>query len=382
MNIAIILLNRGRGSGEVARAHVRHLLVMGHKVYFLFAGNNNEIEGAVNIDVKLHSDITPVHEYLPSAGNKQRQVASMGHQEMMKYVEDYKKAVVQIVDDVDVFITHHVNLNTLAVSEIALDNNVPYIVFAHGTGIESRIKGLWDDANWNLIAQAVESAHGLIVTTKYVKNSLILPLLNIPEEKFLILPCGVNLQKFSPQNTDNIRAKYNLPEEYVICPGALTFSKGPQNVVEASKEYYDIAPTVFIGEGDMHKELEDSIEDRGVFLGYVSSEDKAQLINAATLLVAAPEKEEHFGIIYAEGLAGGTPCVAYKGGGVDSIVTPMEGILTERNPGSLGKKVKFLLLNSGQRRQMSASCRARAESHFDYNNLVKKLYNWIENIIQ
>jgi len=35
MKIAILLLNKGRGSGEVAREHVRHLLKLGHKVYFL-----------------------------------------------------------------------------------------------------------------------------------------------------------------------------------------------------------------------------------------------------------------------------------------------------------------------------------------------------------
>ena len=71
-------------------------------------------------------------------------------------------------------------------------------------------------------------------------------------------------------------------------------------------------PTIFIGAGELQTELENaSSKERGRFLGFVSAEDKAELINGATLLVAAPEKKEHFGIIYAEALAGGTPCVAY-----------------------------------------------------------------------
>ena len=144
-------------------------------------------------------------------------------------------------------------------------------------------------------------------------------------------------------------------------------------MVEASKEYSEYASTVFIGDGELKEELKEKLGDRGMFFGYVSSEDKAKLINEATLLVAAPEKKEHFGIIYAEALAAGTPVVAYEGGGVGSIVTPTEGILTERDPKILGQKINYLLQNSGLRRQMSVSCRARAESHYSYPELVKTL---------
>ncbi len=378
MNIAILLLNQGRGSGEVAREHVRHLLKKGHKVYFLYPGNNNEIEGAENINIQLHTHIMPVHEYLPSAGDKQKQVARMNHQEMMEYLVDYEKALRNIAKDVDIFIAHHANLSCVAVHNIAVEFDKPYVVFVHGTGIEPRHDKLWNDENWKLIENAILKSKGIIVTTEYVRDKLVKPMINIPDSKFLILPCGVDLDDFRPENTEGIREKFNLPETYVICPGALTASKGPQNVVAAAQEYSSNALSVFIGAGELHEELEKEIGDNGKFLGFVSSEDKAKLINAATLLVAAPEKKEHFGIIYAEALAGGTPCVAYDGGGVDSIVTPTEGILTDRKPKVLGQKINHLLQNSGLRRQMAISCRARAEKLFNYNELVDELVAWIK----
>jgi len=127
--------------------------------------------------------------------------------------------------------------------------------------------------------------------------------------------------------------------------------------------------------------LEKELGNNGSFLGFVSSEDKAKLINAATLLVAAPEKKEHFGIIYAEALAGGTPCVAYEGGGVGSIITSTEGILTDRNPKALGEKINYLLQNSGQRRQMGVSCRARAEKLYNYDELVAELVDWLKGFL-
>jgi len=381
MNIAILLLNKGRGSGEVAREHVRHLLKLGHKVYFLYPGNENEIDGAENINVKLHSNILPVHEYLPSAGDKQHQVARMSHEEMMEYLPDYEKALRLIAKDVDIFIGHHANLSAVAVHNVAKEFDKPYVLFVHGTGIEPRHDGLWDDKNWKMIVTAILEAKGIIVTTDYVRDSLIKPLIDLPDNRFLVLPCGVNLIDFKPGNSIGINEKFDLPDTYVICPGALTSSKGPQNVVAASTEYSDYASTVFIGAGELQKELEEKLGNRGKFLGFVSSEDKAKLIVGATLLVAAPEKKEHFGIIYAEALAGGTPCVAYNGGGVGSIVTPTEGILSERTPEALGEKINYLLQNSGLRKQMAVSCRDRAEKLFDYNELVQELVDWMKGFL-
>ncbi len=377
MNIAILLLNQGRGSGEVAREHVKHLIKIGHKVYFLYPGNKGEIKGAINIDIELHSNIMPVHEYLPSAGDSQKQVARMNHEEMMNYLTDYENALEKIVEDVDIFIGHHANLSCVAVHNIAKRYDKPYTVFVHGTGIEPKHEGLWNDKNWKLIQESLLEANGLIVTTEYVRDQLVMPLISVPVERFLILPCGVDLDEFRPENTDGIFEKYDLPSTFVICPGALTLSKGPQNIVSASSKYFEEALTVFIGDGELRQELEAKIGNRGRFLGFVPSEDKAKLINAATLLVAAPEKQEHFGIIYAEALAGGTPCVAYEGGGVGTIVTPTEGILTARDPEELGNRINYLLLNSGLRRQMAVSCRARAEQLFDYNELVTELVTWL-----
>ncbi len=382
MNIAILLLNQGRGSGEVAREHVRHLIKMGHKVYFLYPGNNNEIDGAENINIALHTNIMPVHEYLPSAGKEQLQVARMNHEEMMTYLVDYESALREIAKDVDIFIAHHANLSSVAVHNIAKEFNKPYVVFVHGTGIEPRHENLWDDENWAMIKTAILEAEGIMVTTEYVRDELVKPIIDIEDDKFLILPCGVDLVDFTPENTVGIKEKYDLPETYVICPGALTKSKGPQNVVDAASEYSEHALTVFIGAGELKEELEEKLGNKGKFLGFVSSEDKAKLINAATLLVAAPEKKEHFGIIYAEALAGGTPCVAYDGGGVGSIVTPTEGILTLRDPKKLGEKINHLLQNSGLRRQMAVSCRARAEKYYNYNELVQELLDWLKPMIK
>lgn len=381
MKIAILLLNKGRGSGAVAREHATSLLENGHEVYFMHPQVGKGVEGAHNIDIILDKDVLPVHEYLPSAKNDQKAVSTMTHEEAISYLPFYENALEEIINDIDLVIGHHANLSGLATANVCKRNNKPYVLFLHGTGIEPRHHGGYEDSVWALIEEAIKGANGLLVTTEYVREHLIRNMVDVPMDRFLIHPCGVNTTEFHRENKGDVIEKYGLPEQYVICPGALTKLKGPQNVVEASRQYADLAPTIFIGDGNIREELEAQIEDRGKFLGFVSMEDKAQLINSASLVVAAPEKKEHFGIIYVEAMSGSVPVVAYEGGGVNSIVKPEVGVLTDRNPQALGTAIRTLLLDPEKRASMAVEGRKRAEEVYAAQVLGTRLIDWLSGII-
>ncbi len=381
MNVAILLLNKGRGSGVVAKDQAAYLLSQNHTVYYIHPEVGTGVTGAHNIDVHLNSIHLPVHEYLPSAKEDQKAVSSMSYNEAMSYLPAYESALESNILDIDIVIGHHANLTAIVTANICKRHHKPYVLFLHGTGIEPRHHGLYNDKVWQLIQTAAEDANGIIVTTEYVRDQLVRNLIDIPLDRFLILPCGVDLSEFNPDKTGEIINKYNLPSKYVICPGALSRLKGPHNVVQASKFYFDLAPTIFIGDGELREELEAELGDKGRFLGFVSDEDKAQLINAATLLAAAPEKREHFGIIYTEAMAGGVPVVAYEGGGVNSIVTEDTGILTERNPQALGEAVRSLLLDQRIRASKAVNCRERAVEYYSTAVLGQQLTRWLSGIL-
>lgn len=377
MRVAILLLNSGRGSGEVARRQARYLAANGCRVFFMHPGIGDGAPGALNKDIELHSSVTPVHEHLPSAGRDQEQVAVMSYARAMTYLADYERALESVIDEVDIVLGHHASISAIATANIATRAGKPYALFLHGTGIEPRHEGKYDDRLWLLIQKAIEGANGILVTTEYVRDRLVRALIDLPLERFLVLPCGVDLDEFHPDQGAVIARKYALPERYVICPGALTASKGPQNVVAATFEYADLAPTVFIGDGELRQQIEADLNGRGDVLGFVSAEDKAALINAASILTAAPEKKEHFGIIYAEGLAAGTPSVAYEGGGVASIVTQQTGILTERDPKALGCAIRGLLTDPERLAAMARAGRRRAEENFSWLKLGNRLAEWL-----
>jgi len=377
MRIAVLMLNSGRGSGEVARQQIRYLASNGNRVYFMHPGIGEGAPGATNIDIELHTSRTPVHEHLPSAGRTQEQVSVMSFERAISYLPDYERALESIIDEVDIVLGHHASITAVAAANVAMRAGKPYALFLHGTGIEPRHFGGYDDRIWAMIRKAIEGANGILVTTEYVRDRLVRDLIDLSLERFLVLPCGIDLEEFCPGRNADVVKRYELPERYVICPGALTASKGPQNVVEASLEYADLAPTIFIGDGELRQRIEIDLDGRGSVLGFVSAEDKAALINAASILTAAPEKKEHFGIIYAEGLAAGTPSVAYEGGGVSSIITDKTGILTNRDPQSLGSAIHSLLKNSKKREMMAREGRKRAEENFSWIKLGKRLEEWL-----
>lgn len=365
----------------MARQHARHLIARGHAVSYMHPRVGEGVPGAENLDIPLHTDVVPVHEYLPSAGDSQKAVSTMSAEQAFAYLPAYAQALDPVAAQADVVVGHHANLSAVAVHDVARKHGKPYVLFLHGTGIEPRHHGGYDDAVWARIEEAIEGAAGVLVTTDYVRDALVRPLVNLPLEQFLVLPCGVDLKRFGPENTAEVSDTYDLPETFVICPGALTRAKGPQNVVEASRAYADLAPTLFIGDGELRGELEAALGERGRFLGFVPTEDKERLINAAALLTAAPEKKEHFGIIYVEALAAGTVPVAYGGGGVPSILSEDVGVMTERDSASLGAAVRSLLLDPERRKRMARAGRARAEARYGYPQLVDQLESWLTKVV-
>ena len=75
----------------------------------------------------------------------------MSYKEVYKYIKDYEKDITYIITKVDIILFHHANISTVAVSNLCKKYSVSYIVFIHGTTIELRHHGFYDDMVWNLI---------------------------------------------------------------------------------------------------------------------------------------------------------------------------------------------------------------------------------------
>ena len=157
MNIAVVTLNRGRGSGVVARHQVRALQARGHDAYLVHSGAP---AGDLPVhEVPLSLEVIPVHEYLPSEHDRQQAVSTMDAEMAEWYIADFDAALRSLDPAPDIIIGHHANVTAAATRR----TEIPYVLFLHGTGIEPRHHGGYDDATWGEIDAAIRAALGVIV---------------------------------------------------------------------------------------------------------------------------------------------------------------------------------------------------------------------------
>lgn len=110
------------------------------------------------------------------------------------------------------------------------------------------------------------------------------------------------------------------------------------------------------------------------FLGGMSHGETLRHYATADLLVV-PSVLESFGMPIVEAMAAGLPVVATRAGGIPEIVEHgRTGLLVSRNdPKAMAESIMALLDDPDQRRAMGRAGRARVESYFTWDHVVRRL---------
>jgi D-inositol-3-phosphate glycosyltransferase len=200
--------------------------------------------------------------------------------------------------------------------------------------------------------------------------------LGIPAERVTVVPCGVDRDRFLPDDPREARPRRGTAEARpwrLLSLGRLVERKGVGTVVEALPALPDAELVIAGGpsadEVDADPEarrlaaLADRlrVRDRVRFVGSVARDDVPALIRSADVVVATPWYEP-FGIVPLEAAACGRPLVGSAVGGLlDSVQHGVTGLLVPpRDPDSLARALRELLDDPAARRRMGAAARRRA----------------------
>lgn len=152
-----------------------------------------------------------------------------------------------------------------------------------------------------------------------------------------VIPCGVDVARFQPQDKRRARAALSLPPEapILLSVGRLQPSKGIDTLLQAAadvrRDYPDVWVLVVGGGLDDQDERETAELNRLQTLGrrlglsnvhYVKAQPQEKLAQyyAATDVFVMPSHYESFGMVALEAMACGTPVVASKVGGLASTI--------------------------------------------------------------
>lgn len=208
-----------------------------------------------------------------------------------------------------------------------------------------------------------------------------------PKEKFTVIHSGVDLTRFYNTVTDisQMKKNLNLPGgSFVVGTlGRLTPVKGQIHLLRAAVEIVADRPDiyfVFVGEGELHDDLEKFAEVAGImenvrFPGWKS--DVASVLSVFDIFVF-PSLNEGMGKAIVEAMVMGKPIIASDIGGISDLVVSGEtGILVPpAGSNAIAEAIKTLYANPEKRTEMGKRGQERAAAYSAESMLhkIKTLY--------
>ena len=299
--------------------------------------------------------------------------------------------------DSDLYEAHAVSgygfLNALQKHKI----NKPFIQTVHGvladeylqstktvsTSIKTKLSNFFMKRLGEIEKQAAQKAT-LVVTISRYSVQKIVELYGVDEQKIRIVPNGVDLQRFKPDNdcADAKKLVGENNEHVVLFVGNLIPRKGLHFLVEAAKQVIKEnkkTKFVVVGDGPLKNNLISFAQQQGVFdnfafLGKVSDSVLPQLYSCADLFVS-PSVQEGQGITFLEAQASGKPVVAFNVSAITEVVKHKQtGLLVEPNSLQLGTAISELLSNDTLREKMGKCGHDFVGNNFSWSVCAQKLF--------
>jgi glycosyltransferase involved in cell wall biosynthesis len=266
---------------------------------------------------------------------------------------------------------------------------VPVVQTFHALGsVKRRHQGAADTSPADRIDTETRLALEVDVVVATCTDELAeLARLGTPVERVQVVPCGVDLEHFTPQGPVGTVRRLGRSPAYphrLLAVGRLVERKGLETVVRALVRLPG-AELVVAGGPPLDRLDADpeavrltalarrlGVGERLRLVGEVGRGDLPALMRSADVVVATPWYEP-FGIVPLEAMACGRPLVGTAVGGLlDTVVPGVTGVLVRpRDPDALAAAVAPLLADPDARAGMGAAARARAVARYGWPRVAR-----------
>ena len=292
----------------------------------------------------------------------------------------------------------HFWMSGLATVTAARSHHIPVVQTFHALGsVKRRYQGAADTSPPRRIAyerQLGRAADRIVVQCQDEIRELLL--LGVPRNRMVLIPSGVNTERFRPDGPAEPRGSIvpgspRRPEAQapaaarprILTVGRLVERKGFADVIRALAWVPDAELVIVGGAPDGPDPYADRLRelaarcrvtDRVTLAGAVPAAEMPRWYRSADVLVAAPWYEP-FGLTPLEAMACGVPVVAAAVGGLkDTVVDGVTGdLVPRRDPRLLGATLRRLLGDEMRRFSYAAAATDRAGHSYSWRRVATQL---------
>jgi D-inositol-3-phosphate glycosyltransferase len=221
-------------------------------------------------------------------------------------------------------------------------------------------------------AELAREADALLATTAAEARAL--EAMGAPTSRVRVVPCGVDLRRFSPHGRTWARGASGRAR--IVVAGRLVARKGIAEVIRALPNLpgADLVlaggpPGAMILDDPVAAALADLADQLGVanrvsLLGSVSRRDMPALLRSADVVACCPWYEP-FGLVALEAMACGVPVLATAVGGLaETVVDGVTGVhVPPRDPAAIAEALDRLLSRPDERLRMGRAAARRARRY-------------------
>jgi len=238
-----------------------------------------------------------------------------------------------------------------------------YLLYKHG-------KRLLNKITLAIERKVLEKGSKKIIAVSEGIKREILENYNVPEEKIVVIPPGVDLNEFAP----NAKVKSKIRKELGINQNAcvLMFSggldlerKGLEYLIRALPLVKDKIKLLITGTGNFqpYKQLANSLNvlDKIIFTGFVP---EIKDYYSASDVFVSPTLYEAFPGVILEAAASGLPILVTKvNGAEDVMVDGVNSFFIKRDPEDIANKINLLAGDKNLRKQMGDNAHKTAQKY-------------------
>lgn len=238
------------------------------------------------------------------------------------------------------------------------------------------------------VKEIISRASKIITVSDFSKRD-IAEYFHIDVNRIEVVHCGIKPEKFSCERSSgdylrNLKAKYNLPEKYILHFGSCL----PQKNVETLIKAYSMLPDKIRNEyvlmitnpNDSVKRFAESndIAQRVIYAEDIPESDKPGIYQLASLFVW-PSLYEGFGIPVLEAMASGVPVICSNSTSMPEVAGDAAILVDPLDDSGMSKEIEHVLTDSDLRNELIAKGYENIK-RFSWDNSAKKVHDIIMNL--